>query len=161
MGEVAGALREGLGRLLGTPVGVLVARVLVLPLDRLVHRLSGGRLLFANAFFPTLVLTTTGARSGLPRSAPLIYARAGPAFVVLASNYGGASHPAWYHNLRANPACTVVVGGRTVHCIAREADGAERDELWRRAERIYAAYRAYEASAGGRRIPVVVLEPAG
>ncbi len=161
MGRVLGALREGLGRFFGTRAGAWVARSLVLPLDRLVHRLSGGRLLVADIAFPTLVLTTTGARSGQPRSTPLIYMRAGRAFVVIASNYGDARHPAWYHNLRANPACTVTVGGRALSCVAREAEGAEREELWRRAERLYAGYRAYQASAGGRRIPVIVLEPTG
>jgi deazaflavin-dependent oxidoreductase (nitroreductase family) len=77
----------------------------------------------------------------------------------MASNYGSTSHPAWYHNLRANPACTITRGGREQPYIAREAEGAEREELWRRAVVFYSGYRTYQIRAEGRRVPVMVLEP--
>jgi len=147
-------------RIFGTTGGAWVIRRIFQPLDHLLYRLSGGRLLFLNAFIPTLMLTTTGAKSGQPRSVPLLYLRDGRRIVLLASNYGRASHPAWYHNLRANPACAATIGGREQRFVAREAEGAEREELWRRAVILYAGYRSYQERAQGRRIPVIVLEPA-
>lgn len=153
------AMREQIGGFFGSPQGAWIIRGGLQPLDHGLARLSGGRVVLTNLFIPTLMLTTTGAKSGQPRMVPLLYLRSGPSFVVLASNFGGASRPAWYHNLRANPVCQVQAGGPSRRCTAREAEGAEREELWRRAVILYSGYRSYAARAGGRRIPVMVLTP--
>lgn len=147
--------------LLTSPVGAALIRHVVQPLDHVVHQASGGRATFLNAFIPTLMLTSTGAKSGQPRTVPLVYVRDGARIILIASHYGSDRHPAWYYNLRANPACTVSVGGRERPYVAREAEGEEREELWRRAVALYVGYDMYKARAEGRRIPVLVLDPAG
>jgi deazaflavin-dependent oxidoreductase (nitroreductase family) len=153
--------RGRLTSVFGTPQGAWLIRRVIRPLDYLLYRASGGRVVFLNAFLPTLMLTTTGAKSGQPRTVPLLYLRDGRRIVLIASNYGGASHPAWYRNLLANPVCSVNLGGRELRYVAREAEGAEREELWRRAVALYGGYRTYQERAGERRVPVMVLEPAG
>jgi len=109
---------------------------------------------------PTLLLTTTGKKSGEPRSSPLIYGEAGDAYVVIASKGGMPKHPLWYVNLEANPRCELMVGAKRVAARARVAQGAERDRLWKQMVAIYPPYEEYQQRAGARTIPVVVLEPA-
>lgn len=145
--------------LLATALGRALIRHIARPIDRLLLPLTKGRLTFSRLLYPTLLLTTTGARSGLPRATPLIYFRDGGRLVLLASNYGEARHPAWYHNLRATPRALVTVDGATAPFLAREAEGAEREELWRKAVAFYGGYAAYSRRAGGRRIPIMLLEP--
>lgn len=160
MQEKYAAVRGRLLGVFGTRAGAWMIKHVFRPLDYLYYRVSGGRALFIGAVVPTLMLTTTGAKSGQPRTVPLIFMRDGRRIVLLASNYGGASHPAWYHNLRANPGCSVTLGGRVVAYTAREAAGAERAELWRRAVSFYAGYSAYQTRAEGRQIPIMILDPA-
>ena len=108
-----------------------------------------------------LLLHTRGARSGQPRSTPLLYTRHGRGYVIVASKAGADHHPAWYHNLRAHPdAVTIEVGGQRIPVRPREAEGAERAELWRLVNDNYNGYQVYQQRAGQRTIPVVLLEPA-
>jgi len=108
---------------------------------------------------PTLLLTTTGRKSGEPRALPLIYGEAGDSYVVIASKGGFANHPIWYLNLQANPDCQLMVGAKAVTARARVAEGEERETLWKQMAKIYPAYDAYQKTAGDRTIPVVVLDP--
>lgn len=110
---------------------------------------------------PTLLLTTTGRKSGEPRSLPLIYGEAGDAYVVIASKGGMPKHPVWFLNLEANPECDLLVGPKPVRARARVAEGEERERLWRQMAGIYPPYDDYQERAGERTIPVVVLEPIG
>ena len=79
---------------------------------------------------------------------------------LVASNGGGSRSPGWYFNLRKNPEATVTLRGRRIRMVAREATGAEREELWKRALSFYSGYRTYQERAGARRIPLLVLSPA-
>ena len=106
-----------------------------------------------------LLLTTTGAKSGASRTTALTYLEAGGAYVVIGSFLGEPRHPAWVHNLRAQPRATVQVGTRQLAVDAREAHGDERARLWTQLVALQPDYRAYE-SRTDREIPVVVLEPA-
>ena len=110
---------------------------------------------------PTLLLTTTGRKSGEPRALPLIYGEAGGAYVIIASKGGLPNHPIWYLNLQANPDCELLVGPEVVSARARVAEGAERERLWKQMAEVYPPYNEYQERAGGRTIPVVVLDPAG
>lgn len=150
---------QGLARRMGH--GRRFARVgrLLVPADRLVGRLTGGRVV-ALGIVPSLLLTTTGRRSGRPRSNPLLYVPDGDAFVVIGSNWGQAHHPAWALNLRAEPAAMVRVGGARHPVRARLATGAERDRLWRLLVAAWPAYETYARRADGRDIPIFRLEPA-
>ena len=108
---------------------------------------------------PTLLLTTTGRRSGKPIVMPLIYGEAGGKYVVVASKGGAPTHPGWYLNLAAHRAVDVQILAKRFRATARTASGAERAELWQQMAALYPPYNDYQAKTD-REIPVVVLEPA-
>jgi deazaflavin-dependent oxidoreductase (nitroreductase family) len=115
----------------------------------------GGKLVKASV----LLLTTTGRKSGRPRTSPLLYMPAGDnGYMVIASKGGAPQHPLWYLNLQANPSAEVTIGRRTRHVRARDAQGEERERLWRSLADVYPGYDRY-AQKTSREIPVVVLEP--
>ncbi len=128
------------------------------PVDRLLMRISGGRLNTGAGVAPILVLHTIGRKSGQPRTAPLLYLRDGDRFFVIASKGGHPKHPDWYFNVTAAPDVTAVVEGRTVPCLAHEAQGEERERLWGIATDFNPGFNTYAARAG-RTIPVIVLTP--
>ncbi|MFZ1994004.1 MAG: nitroreductase/quinone reductase family protein [Solirubrobacteraceae bacterium] len=128
-------------------------------IDRRLIPLSRGRLKVAIGQ-PILLLHTRGARSGEPRTTPLLYTPHGGAFIVVASKAGAQHHPAWYHNLRSHPDdLAIEFAGLRVPVRARVVDGPERDQLWARVNDNYNGYEAYQGRADGRTIPVIVLEP--
>ena len=106
----------------------------------------------------TLLLTTTGRRSGEERVHPLIYGRHGDDYLVVASKGGSPTHPAWYLNLDANPDVEVQVKGERFRARARTATAEEKRELWPIMTREWPAYDEYQRRTA-RDIPVVVLEP--
>jgi deazaflavin-dependent oxidoreductase (nitroreductase family) len=122
-------------------------------------RLWDSKPLGGPGLLPTLLLTTTGRRSGEPRALPLIYGEAGEAYVVIASKGGMPDHPLWFRNLEANSDCELMVGAKPVAARARVGEGEERERLWKQMAQLYPPYDAYQKNAGARTIPVVVLEP--
>lgn len=107
---------------------------------------------------PVLLLTVKGAKSGVPRETPLLFALDGENLVVVASKAGSPSHPAWYHNVKANPTVDIVAPrGRSGRYVGYEAEGEERARLWEEANDLYAGYDVYQGRAGKRRIPVMVF----
>ncbi|MEV1023197.1 nitroreductase family deazaflavin-dependent oxidoreductase [Streptomyces sp. NPDC050264] len=106
----------------------------------------------------TLVLATTGRRTGIARRTCLIYGTAGEDFVVVASKGGADADPAWFKNLQADPSVGVQVGGRRFTARARVASPAERELLWPRMVGIFPLYAEY-AQKTDREIPVVLLTP--
>ena len=109
----------------------------------------------------TVLITTTGARSGRPRVASLAFGWDGDAMILVASKGGAAEHPAWYHNLKSHPRVRVEHRGGIEERVAREAMGAERDALFARMAGDFANFAAYQERAtalSGRKIPVMVLE---
>jgi F420H(2)-dependent quinone reductase len=130
------------------------------PVDRMLLRRSRGRV-HVSVGQQVGLLETVGARSGEVRTTPLLYLRDGERVVLIASKGGAPHHPAWLHNLRADPRVRFTApGGLTGEYVAREAEGEERDRLWEEAVDYYAGYATYRVRAGSRAIPVVVLEPA-
>lgn len=109
---------------------------------------------------PMLLLDHVGAKSGTKRTSPLLYVDDGPDVVIVASKGGFPKHPAWFHNLRANPDTTVQIGPELRRVRARVADPGERARLWPKAVAAYASYADYQRKAP-REIPVVILEPLG
>jgi deazaflavin-dependent oxidoreductase (nitroreductase family) len=105
-----------------------------------------------------LLLDHTGARSGTRRTSPLLYVEDGADVVIVASKGGFPKHPAWYHNLIANPETTVQIGSEQRDVYARVATAEERGRLWAKAVKAYAGYDGYRARTS-REIPLVVLEP--
>lgn len=109
---------------------------------------------------PTLLLTTTGRKSGEPYTTPLIYGEDAGRYVVVASRGGAPSHPQWYRNLDANPSVGLQVAARKFQATARTASPDEKPTLWALMTGIYPPYDEYQA-ATEREIPVVILERAG
>ena len=109
---------------------------------------------------PTLLLTTTGRRSGVKRRTALIYGRDNADYVVVGSKGGSPEHPAWYVNLQADPKVEIQVFDKVVPASARTATGPERERLWALMREIWPAYDQYQKRTD-RQIPVVVLAPRG
>lgn len=108
---------------------------------------------------PMLLLRTVGRKSGIERTAALLYVRDGDNYVVVASKGGAPTNPGWLHNLLAQPDVEIQVGRDRIPVRARISEGDERERVWARADEVnkgqYAAYQ----SMTSRKIPVVVLEP--
>ena len=119
-------------------------------------RLSSGPM----AGRPLGILTTKGARTGEDRVAIVTYHREGDALVIVASKSGEDVHPAWYHNLVANPKATIEVDNEVIPVVAREATGADRDRLYDDHARIRPEFAEYPKITK-RVIPVLLLERAG
>jgi deazaflavin-dependent oxidoreductase (nitroreductase family) len=105
-----------------------------------------------------LLLTTTGRKSGEERTIPLLYLPEGRDFVVVGSNGGTSTHPAWWLNLRANPVATVEIGGSKTRVRAEKASPGEKERLWPRLVEMYGGYEGYRRRTD-REIPVIILRP--
>lgn len=103
-----------------------------------------------------LLLTTRGAKSGTVRTTPVVYTQDGDQWVIVGSKSGADTHPAWYHNLLANPHATIEVNGETVAVIATPATGAERRRLYDQHAELHPGFKDYEKKTS-REIPAVLL----
>jgi len=108
---------------------------------------------------PIIQLTTIGAKTGEPRTMPLVSLFDGEKIALIGSNFGRKPNPGWYYNLKANPVCTVQFNGRTSQYVARQTQGEEREKYWQMAVSYYRGYDLYKKRASHRVIPVIVLEP--
>jgi deazaflavin-dependent oxidoreductase (nitroreductase family) len=120
------------------------------------YRRSGGKIGGTMNGAPVLLLTTTGRKSGRPWTVPVLYQAVGDRWVIIASNGGNPRHPAWWLNLRSQPAASVQIGRETYPVTAVETAGEERERLWRRMADMYKGYEEY-ARKTTRAIPVVLL----
>ena len=107
---------------------------------------------------PTLLLTTTGRKSGEPRTTPLIFGRDGDDYVIIASMGGAPMHPQWYRNLEANADAEIQVRGERIAVTARTATDDEKPRIWQHMADLWPNYDAYQERTD-RTIPVVVLSP--
>jgi deazaflavin-dependent oxidoreductase (nitroreductase family) len=131
----------------------------VTAVHRAVFRASGGKLLNRGSGMPVLMLTTTGRKSGQPRTTMLTSPlQDRDAIMLVASKGGDDRNPDWFLNLRDDPAVEVTMAGHTRAMTARVADAAEKAELWPRIVADHANYAGYQSKTD-RDIPVVVLEP--
>ena len=128
------------------------------PVDRRLLPLTNGRISLSLGQ-PVLCLEVAGAKSGEIRRTPLLYMDDDGDLVVVASATGRRKHPAWYHNVRANPEVKVYAPkGRSGSYRARVAEGEERERLWKEAREFYSGFNVYERRVEGQReIPIVVL----
>ncbi|MCO5993348.1 nitroreductase family deazaflavin-dependent oxidoreductase [Actinoallomurus rhizosphaericola] len=146
-------------RMAGSAWFAKVGPKVVPPLDRALHRLTGGRFLLPQYIVPSLVLTAVGHRSGLPRRTPLAcLPEPDGSFLVVGSNFGREHHPAWTTNLMHGPDAEVDFRGRTIPVTARLLEGEERAEVWPRLVRIWPTYDRY-VERSGRELRVFRLEP--
>jgi deazaflavin-dependent oxidoreductase (nitroreductase family) len=128
--------------------------------DRPVFRLTGGRATLGSLVsgLPVVMLTTTGARSGKPRTVPLLGLPTPEGLAVIASNWGRDRPPAWDANLRADPSASVAIGAHRRRVRAVEAEGERRERIWREGLEVYPGWSQYARRAGGRRFTIYVLE---
>jgi deazaflavin-dependent oxidoreductase (nitroreductase family) len=148
-----GGFVQHLGR---TRLGVLAIGRIISPLQRELYRRSGGRFTLTGRA-PVLLLTTTGRRTGKPRTVPLLYARDGVRLVICNVNPGFEQPNPWVLNLRAEPHARVQVGRRTTTATARPASEDELAAYWPQLTMIWPAYQAFYDKGGER--SVFVLEP--
>ena len=125
-----------------------------------IFRATAGRIGHSAGGITNLLLTTTGRKSGEPRTVPLAYIEDGDRFVVVASNGGSDRPPAWWGNLRQRSDALVELGGTKIPVVAREASDEERARLWPELKRVNPFYGEYEQITS-RRIPVVILSRRG
>ncbi|HWE11248.1 MAG TPA: nitroreductase family deazaflavin-dependent oxidoreductase [Solirubrobacteraceae bacterium] len=142
------------------PGSWLFARILH-RIDRPVHRLTGGRYTFASLVsgIPVVMLTTRGAKSGRPRTTPVLGIPTTDGVAIIASNFGQTHNPAWSHNLRAHPDAEVVIDGVRRPVRGVETEGDRRAGIWRAGLLVYPGFAQYERRAAHRHIAVFVLEP--
>ncbi|WP_214413928.1 nitroreductase family deazaflavin-dependent oxidoreductase [Sphaerisporangium fuscum] len=119
-------------------------------------RANGGKVGGQFEGAPMVLLTTTGAKSGQPRTNPLVYGRDGDRVLVFASNGGAPTHPAWYHNILAHPEVTVEIGTESYAATATPVEGEERDRLFAHQAELMPGFADYQAGTS-RVIPVVAL----
>ncbi|BBX04765.1 nitroreductase [Mycolicibacterium moriokaense] len=124
--------------------------------DRGLIKLTNGHVSLSMVL-PEVLLTHTGAKTGKQRSTPLTYFTDGGRVIVIASNYGDPRHPAWYHNVKANPRVTLSSRGYRGAYIAEEMVGEERDRLFALATQYMPNYAGYQKTTQGRQIPVVAF----
>jgi len=125
-----------------------------------IYRATGGRVGHSSGAITNLLLTTTGRKTGQPRTVPLSYICDGADHVIVASNGGADRDPIWWLNLEANPAATIQIEGTTLPVIAREAGDSDRERLWPLLEKGNFFYKRHRANTE-RHIPIVILSTDG
>ncbi|MEV6943914.1 nitroreductase family deazaflavin-dependent oxidoreductase [Streptomyces sp. NPDC051172] len=122
-----------------------VAPHVVPPLDKAVHRLTRGKYLLSAQMLPGVILTSTGARSGLPRRTPLACMPEEGGWLLIGSNFGRTDHPAWTHNLLARPDAEISWKGQDIPVTARLLEGEERAAAWKALLAFWPPYATYQA----------------
>lgn len=149
MASLLHAVRSAVAPLTRTRVFRAVGPVLLPPAERALTWLSRGRLQVSALLVPSLVLHTTGARSGEPRDTYLMYTPDGPGRAIVAgSAFAQGRHPAWTYNLLAHPEASISVGGRRIPVRATLIGDDERDATWALIESQWPGYREYERDSG-------------
>jgi F420H(2)-dependent quinone reductase len=126
----------------------------------ILYNLTGGRIQMNSAQDPVglLALTTTGRKSGQPRTVSLVYIKSGSSYVVAASNAGRDKHPAWYLNLRSNPQVTVRIKNQQFKAVTATVDPEQRKQLWEQLVKASPMFARYPKLTR-REIPIVLLHP--
>ena len=125
-------------------------------IDTPLMRLTGARFNLTVGL-PSILLTTTGAKSGQARTSPLLFVHLGNDIAIIGTRFGGNRHPGWVYNLRANASASVVREGENYTVNAREATEGERDTIWCEADKIYMGFAKYRGRITARKIPIFVL----
>ena len=157
--DVDGPVGRTMQKMAAAPWFAKVAPKVVPPMDKALHKLTGGRVLVSRMLVPSLVLTTTGRKSGLPRESPLACMPEGDGWYVVGSNFGRKTHPAWTGNLLADPNATVSYAKRETPVLARLLTDDEKADVWPRLTRTWPAFDSY-VERSGRNIRVFHLTPA-
>jgi deazaflavin-dependent oxidoreductase (nitroreductase family) len=152
------------GRLVQWMAGLTLFRKLfgprVIPVvDRWLYKLTGGRLLLGALILDSVLLTTIGRKSGQERTVPVAYFRVDGERVVVGTNFGRPSHPAWALNLEATPRARIEEGGVVEEVHAQHLDGDERTRVWDEVVAQWPLFRTYEQTMQGRQAMLFRLKP--
>lgn len=159
MSVVQDAVRRLVAPLTRTRLFRRLGPVLLPSVERIVRRLSGGRVQVSALLVPSLVLHTVGAKSGQPRDSELMYTPDGRGRAIVAgTSFARERHPAWTYNLLAHPDAAISVRGRRLDVRAHLIEGADREAAWARIERQWPGYRGYERDSG-RTVRLFLLQP--
>jgi deazaflavin-dependent oxidoreductase (nitroreductase family) len=158
----ANAVQRGVQAVAASKPGAWMLSYTLAPIDKVVHRATKGKATAAGVLtgLPVVMVTTTGAKSGKQRTAPLLGIPVGDDLALIGGNFGQKKAPGWVYNLLANPAATVTVGDTSVDVTARLADDAETEETYEVAAPIYGGYSKYLERTSHRDTKVFVLEAA-
>lgn len=149
--------KRSIGQFAFSPAGQWFLRNISPRVDPMLIRLTHGRITSTGPWPRFVLLTHTGAKSGIERTTPLLYFTDGDRVILIASNYGGSRHPAWYHNVKVNSTVTLYAGGFEGRFFGEEVTGAERDRLWSTAKQWLPGYDTYQSAAGDRQIPILAF----
>ncbi|HEX3825226.1 MAG TPA: nitroreductase family deazaflavin-dependent oxidoreductase [Mycobacteriales bacterium] len=142
----------------GTKTFMRVGPKIVPHLDRALHKLTGGRVILSGAMLPSLVLTTTGAKTGLQRTTPLATKPEDEHWYVVGSNFGRDNHPAWTANLIAHPDVQISFKAKDIPVRATLLNDGEKAELWPRLVKFWPNYDVY-TERSGRNLRIFRLDP--
>lgn len=156
---VDGLVGRTMQKVAGSSTFAAVGPKVVPPLDRFLHKVTGGRVILSRALVPSLVLTATGRTSGLPRVTPLACMPDGAnGWYVVGSNFGRPEHPVWTGNLMATPEAEVSIGGAVTRVRAELLDDAAKAAIWPRLTAVWPTYDRYVDNSG-RNLRVFLLRP--
>ncbi|MDT7536759.1 MAG: hypothetical protein QOI82_344 [Actinomycetota bacterium] len=157
--KVDGPFGRSVQKISSSPRFAPVASRVLPPIDRRLTRLTRGKFVLTSLLMPSLVLTHTGAKTGLQRVTPLACMPDGDgAWYVVASNFGQKNHPLWSGNLLKTPAAQIMYEGTRYDVVARLLSAQEKAQTWPRLTKVWPAYDAYFELSGGRDIRVFRLE---
>lgn len=156
---VVRAVRAVIAPLTRTRLFRAAGPIVLPPLEFLLERLTGRRIQLSALLVPSLILQTTGARTGIAREVPLMYTPDGEGRAIVAgTNFAGSRHPAWTANLLAHPDAWITVRGMRIPVHASLIPTDQREQAWRRIEAQWPGYRAYERESG-RTVRLFRLQP--
>jgi deazaflavin-dependent oxidoreductase (nitroreductase family) len=155
-----GAFGRFMQRLSSSPRFAKIAPHVVPPMDRFIHRITGGRVVMSSGMLPILVLTTTGAKTGQERTSPLatLPNKEDGTFLVVGSNFGRESHPAWTANLLKTPDASISFKGDDIPVTAHLLTNEEKAEAWPLLTAMWPVFDNY-VERSGRNLRVFRLEP--
>lgn len=137
--------RDFVNNFSATPFGRWIAKTLASKVDPVLYKLSGGRFTSTGPLtIPQLTLTTIGRKSGKTRVVQLGYTEDGDDVLVVASNFGGTNHPAWSHNLDANPQATIRLGATDKKVVAKRLTDSEKAIVWPKIEKTIPQMKSYK-----------------
>ena len=154
-----GAIGRAVQKVATTRAFAATGSKLLPPVDRLINKVTGGRVVLSQMLLPSIVLTTTGRKTGQPRKAPMAAMPVDGGFLVVGSNFGKENHPAWTANLIANPEATATFKGEDIPVVAHLLDPDEKAKVWPDLLRIWPAWTKY-TERSGRDLRVFRLERA-
>lgn len=154
--RVDGQVGRLVQKVAGTRAFARIAPPIITPMDRFIHRVSRGKILMSRSMVPSLMLTTTGAKSGEPRTVPLACVPDGDVIYLVGSNFGREHHPAWSGNLRKHPEARVSYEGDEFDVTANQLSDDEKAEVWPKLLKVWPNYDRY-VERSGRNIRVFRL----